>query len=185
MPLDSTLADTREEIDGRFVLRIERRFGHPVERVWDAITRPDRIVEWFAGKSEVLELELVDGGSYVTRWVPELADEIVARSAEEPLVTDDVVLHVDPPHALEHTLDGMHDSVVRWELQREGDGCRLFLTHTLPRAQSSSSGDYLAGWGMCLEFMREGLEGRPVNLAESTWEDLGERYAAYRRESQE
>ena len=37
---------TVEEVDGRYVLRFERRFKHPVEKVWDAITRPERMKEW-------------------------------------------------------------------------------------------------------------------------------------------
>lgn len=55
-PADGTI----EEVDGRHVLRFERRFRHPVEKVWDAITRPERITQWF-GDGE-LDLDLVEGG---------------------------------------------------------------------------------------------------------------------------
>ena len=32
--------------DGRYELEITRRFEKPIEEVWDAITRPERIAHW-------------------------------------------------------------------------------------------------------------------------------------------
>jgi len=73
-PADGTI----EEVDGRYVLRFERRFRHPVEKVWDAITRPERITQWF-GEGEV-DLDLVEGGKFHFRTTgpPELVEAIVA-----------------------------------------------------------------------------------------------------------
>ncbi len=34
--------ETRD--DGRQVIRFERRIGHPIERVWDALTRPEEMI---------------------------------------------------------------------------------------------------------------------------------------------
>ncbi len=53
---------TVEEIGGRYFLRFERRLPHPVETVWDALTRPERLRDWF-GEVEV-KLELVEGGKF-------------------------------------------------------------------------------------------------------------------------
>lgn len=36
---------TVEEVDGRYTIRFERRFKHPIEKVWEAITTPERIKE--------------------------------------------------------------------------------------------------------------------------------------------
>jgi hypothetical protein len=36
-------------------LRLERRYDHPVERVWRAITEPDELRHWFPGTLEVTE----------------------------------------------------------------------------------------------------------------------------------
>jgi uncharacterized protein YndB with AHSA1/START domain len=52
---------TVEEIAGRYVLRFERRLRHPREKVWDALTRPERMRSWF-GQGEI-ELDLVEVGS--------------------------------------------------------------------------------------------------------------------------
>jgi hypothetical protein len=38
-----------ETVDGRPTLRFERRYNHPVERVWRAITDPDELRHWFPG----------------------------------------------------------------------------------------------------------------------------------------
>src|SRR5829696_3400232 len=82
-PTPHAMADGMvETIDGRYVLRFERRFQHPVERVWDALTRPERIPEWW-GEGEV-ELELVEGGKYDVRTTgpPELIEAVIAEAGE-------------------------------------------------------------------------------------------------------
>ncbi len=155
--------DVLEQVEGRTVVRLERTFDHPVDRVWDAITDPAQIVEWWCGMVEVA-IDLREGGSWVTRWVPEVADEVSARSADEPLVTEDTVLRIDPPRLLEHTLDGSAETIVLWELQPDGDGTRLRVSHTVAPDKVGTAPEYLSGWGMCLGFMRRLLEGDPVGL---------------------
>jgi uncharacterized protein YndB with AHSA1/START domain len=39
---------TVQQVDGRYVLRFERRLNHPVEKVWAALTESDRLAEWLA-----------------------------------------------------------------------------------------------------------------------------------------
>ena len=34
--------------DGRYVLRYERQLRHPVEKVWEALTDPAQVEEWWA-----------------------------------------------------------------------------------------------------------------------------------------
>jgi hypothetical protein len=50
---------TLETVDNRPALRFERRFDHPVERVWRAITDPDELRQWFpvGGGFEATESE--------------------------------------------------------------------------------------------------------------------------------
>ena len=64
----------------RFVIRFERRFPSPIEEVWAALTRPERLTQW-VGATEV-ELELVEGGKMVTRTTgpQELVDAILAHT---------------------------------------------------------------------------------------------------------
>jgi uncharacterized protein YndB with AHSA1/START domain len=167
-----------EERDGRYVLRFERALHHPVERVWEAITKPERIVEWF-GEGKV-ELELVEGGrlDVQTTGPPELVEAIIAEAGEDALISHDTVLRVEPPSLFEHTFGGAPDSIVRWELQRDGEGCRLFLTHTEPGAFSpTDSPRDLAGWHTLLDQLARALGGAPVTWPKERWEALRARYA--------
>jgi uncharacterized protein YndB with AHSA1/START domain len=172
-PTDGTI----EEVDGRYLLRFERRFRHPVEKVWDAITRPERIPEWW-GEGEV-ELELVEGGKYDVRTTgpPELVEAVIAEAGEGGLTQHNTVLRVDPPVLFEHTF-GAPDSIARWELQRDADGCRLTLTHTEPRGFDIANGPRdLGGWHTALDRLGTVLDGKSVPWEKEHWEGHRDRYA--------
>ena len=170
--MDSTIETTPpdgtvEEIDGRAVIRFDRRFAHPVDRVWDAIARPEQISKWWCGVNEV-KLELVEGGEFVMDMrggPPELVEAIRTSFPEEPepLVTNWTVLRVEPPHVFEHARTRDPDEVVRWELEPDGDGCRLVVTHAVTSRTRAVESGYLPGWHLCLELLRELLDRRPVD----------------------
>jgi uncharacterized protein YndB with AHSA1/START domain len=183
MPTNSTpqtMADgTIEEVDGRYALRFERRLGHPVEKVWDAITRPERITEWF-GEGEV-ELDLVEGGTFRIRTTgpPELVEAIIAEAGDVALVSHDTVLRVDPPYLFEHTFGSDPGSIARWELQRDGDGTLLRLTHTEPPGFNIVNAPRdLGGWHTVLDRLAGVVDGRQVPWAKEHWEGHRDRYAA-------
>lgn len=52
--------ETLRTVDGRPVLRIERRLQHPPERVWRALTEPAELSRWYP--FAVTELQLCVGG---------------------------------------------------------------------------------------------------------------------------
>ncbi len=176
---DEATDGTVEEIDGRAVLRFERRLRHPREKVWEALTRPERLREWL-GEVDV-ELELVEGGKFEirTRGPAELVDAIVAEVGEEGLVQRNTVVRVEPPAVFEHTF-GAPDSVVRWELQEDGEGCRLRLTHTEPPDFSvpEHGPRDLAGWHALLELLALALDGTPGQWRLERWQELRDAYAA-------
>ncbi len=174
MPTDGTL----EEIDGRYVLRFERRLGHPVERVWDALTRPERLAVWFG--SDEIELDLVEGGRFDVRTTgpPELVEAIIREAGEEALMQHNTILRLERPLLFEHTF-GDPDSIARWELQRDGDGCRLILTHTEPAGFDAADAPRdLGGWHTLLDLMEQALAGEPVEWTSQRWEQHRDRYAA-------
>lgn len=170
---------TLEERDGRYVTRFERRIPHPVERVWDALTRPDVMCQWY-GAAEI-ELDLVPGGRFVTRVGPgELADAIVAEVGEEHLESEDTVLTVEPPVRFEHTFGGNPESIARWELERDGaDRCILRLAHTepsdFPRGDAPRD---LSGWHAMFDLLADVLDGTPTEWTMRRWEGLEEHYRA-------
>jgi uncharacterized protein YndB with AHSA1/START domain len=168
-----------EEVDGRYVLRFHRRFTHPIEKVWDAITNPERIKEWM-GEVEI-QLDLVEGGQLTTRTTgpPELVEAIIAEAGEGTLVAHDTVLRVEPPVLFEHTFGGDPGSIARWELRRDGDGTRLVLTHTEPPGFDIANRPRdLAGWHMLLDLLGSSLDGKPVPWLKERWEEHRDRYAA-------
>ena len=179
-PTPQATADgTIEEVDGRYTLRFERRFKHPVEKVWDALTRPDQITQWW-GEGEV-QLDLVEGGKYHIRTTgpPELVEAIIAEAGTDALVSDDTVLRVDPPFLFEHTFGSDPGSIARWELQREDDGCRLTLSHTEPPGFDIANAPRdLGGWHAVLDQLGVLLDGKPVPWAKEQWEGHRDRYAA-------
>ncbi len=180
-PTNQTIPEhgTVDVIDGRYVLRFERRYAHPVEEVWDAITRPERMADWL-GEAEI-EVDLVEGGRYNTRTTgpPELVEAIIREAGEEGLATRGSVLRVEPPFLFEHTFGGDPDSIARWELQRDAGGCRLTLTHMEPPAFDFANRPRdLAGWHQLLDQLGGALDGKPFAWRAERWEQLRDHYAA-------
>ena len=170
---------TVEQIDGRYVLRFERRYPHPVEQVWDAITRPERMRQWL-GEAEI-EVDLVEGGRLRTRTTgpPDLVEVIIKEAGEDALIANDTVLRVEPPSLLEHTFGGDPGSIARWELQRDADGTRLTLTHTEPPGFDFANRPRdLAGWHQLLDQLGGALDGKPFAWRKERWEQLRDHYAA-------
>jgi uncharacterized protein YndB with AHSA1/START domain len=168
-----------QEVDGRHALHFERRLAHPIERVWDALTRPEQLNQWF-GEAEI-ELELVEGGTFNKRTTgpPELVEGIIEVGGEEALVSNDTVLRVEPPKLFEHTFGSVSTSIVRWELEEDDGGCVLTLTHTEPPEFSTDDAPRdLAGWHTLLENLGEALDGRPAGWSMSLWKKRHDHYAA-------
>jgi uncharacterized protein YndB with AHSA1/START domain len=154
-------------IDGRDILSYERRLEHSVERVWRAITKPEEIVQWLAEA----ELEPVEGGTVVLRWL-NTPEQTVARGT---------VTVFEPPQVLE--LDTDVHGILRWELEEDGDGCRLIFTASLP-AEAEPNLKVLAGWHIHLDHLGEALDGRPQDWSRwmddqlPQWQIYHDRYAA-------
>ncbi len=157
---------TVEELDGGGArLRFERTLAHPVERVWDAITRPEELAKWFLPFEAEIELDLVEGGSYVMR----MADP-------DSTVMSFTVLRVEPPRLFEHT--AMDEGTMRWELEPEGDGCLLVMTQTVSSFAQAVENHYASGMHHSLERLELALDGEPIDWSWPRWEELRDEYAA-------
>jgi uncharacterized protein YndB with AHSA1/START domain len=100
---------TLETVDGRPTVRCERRLGHPVERVWRAITEPEELRRWSPA---------------VPRWRPEADEEFTSEDAEGA----GRIVTFEPPRLLAYEWE--RDSF-RFELEPDGEGCRLVFTHVI------------------------------------------------------
>jgi uncharacterized protein YndB with AHSA1/START domain len=117
-------------------IRVERRFAHPPERVWRAVSEPAGLATWFPA---TVEIDLRIGG------------RVTFSFGDDGEVTD-----LDPPRLLAFTWSG---ELLRFELEPDGAGTRFRLTHTFPdRAAGASSA---AGWQACIEALDRDLDGLP------------------------
>ena len=138
--VEQDLGTVRRTAGDTVEITFVRRLPRPIEKVWAALTVPERIADWFA---EVESLDLRLGGAIHLKF-PEVDYEIRG-----------VVTALDPPRRLTWTWpqkDGT-ESTVTFELEPDGAGCQLTL---IERGLSLSQGaGNAAGWHAHLD----GLEG--------------------------
>ena len=131
---------TLETIDGQHVLRFERRFSQPVERVWRAVTDPGEMKMWFPSN---VEGDRRVGAELVFSY--DVVDENDRIHPEETPVFVGEVLRFEPPRLFEFTWGG---EVLRLELLGDGDGTRLLFSQIL--SHRSTAGRNGSGWHGCL-----------------------------------
>ncbi len=144
--------------DGLCDLVLERRIRKPVGKVWAAITTPERIADWFAAA----DLDLRIGGHYRLAF-------------GDGTKVEGVIVELEPLRRLAHTWPHAEhpDSIVRYELEPDGDGCRLTLTQTAMRPKHV---DVLAGWHTHLEGLPGATEGLRTPWRQAREIEIGERY---------
>lgn len=143
---DGTLTATA---DGG-VIRFERHLPFGVREVWDAITQPARLAEWWLPFDADVTVDLREGGEMV-----------FAATGDEPVTITCTILRVEPPMLLEHThVDP--GSTMRWELQPVDTGCVLRLSHFVTDVPSAIDSCYVVGLHASLARLVPCLEGRPV-----------------------
>jgi uncharacterized protein YndB with AHSA1/START domain len=92
-----------------YTVQYERIFDHSIERVWDAITNPEKLSLWFMG----IELDLTPGAKITMTF----GDEARTKSYGK-------ILKVDKPNLFEWLWlneEGGQDELARWELTKLGD----------------------------------------------------------------
>ncbi|HEY1238846.1 MAG TPA: SRPBCC family protein [Solirubrobacterales bacterium] len=147
------------ELEGNRVgVRFERRLAHPPERVWRAITDPEDLAAWFP---DTIEGEFGQGAEVTFPKFVEMGLPSVGRVTE-----------FDPPRLLAFTWG---PSTLRFELEPDGDGCRLVFMDSLPREESAKNA---AGWEVCLADLESRLDGEEAaGRSEGLWTELHEHYA--------
>ncbi len=141
-------------VDGRSVVRIERWFRHPPEKVWQALTDPAELRHWFPSD---VAIDLRPGGAVHFEF----------RHGEGPDL-DGRVLELDRPRLFTFLWG---DSVLRFELRPEqgadGPGCRLLFSHTFDDRVSAAS--YAAGWQTCFDNLLLRLGDKPADVGLEQW----------------
>lgn len=150
---------TLHTIDGRSVLRFERRLAHPVEKVWRAVTDPAEMAHWFPA---IVEMDLRQDGRIQFRYSADDAEPDVGTITE-----------LDPPRVFAFTWNG---DPLRMELTPDGTGTRLVFTHTF--TDRPMAGSFATGWETCLGALDKTLAG-PVEGSLIKPERYAERHDAY------
>lgn len=141
------------------VIRFERHLAYDVRDVWDAITTPERLADWWLPFEADITVDLREGGEMV----------FAGRSADEPVTMTCTILRLEPPVLFEHTHPAA-GSTMRWELEPAATGCILRLSHHVPDVQEAVDGCYLVGLQTSLDRLEPSLAGRPVPW---DWEAFG------------
>lgn len=151
-----------ENLNGQPVVRFERTFPHPVGAVWEAVTDPGQLQEWFPTTVEFDQLR--PGAAIAFRF---------AHDAYPPMSGE--VLEVQPQRRLAFTWG---DDRLTFELEpREtGQACRLSLSVVLDSADKAARDS--AGWEQCLDMLGVVVGGgtpqRP--MPSGTWRAYYEEY---------
>lgn len=134
-------------------IAFERRYGHPIEAVWKALTDPAHLARWYMTKAS---LDPRPGGSI--DYVSGISQFHVTGK----------ILTWDPPRVFEHEwnvepreyLPKGERSVVRWELTPDGDGTILRITHRHLTQQTAKG--FVAGTHAFLDRLEDELDGKPL-----------------------
>lgn len=155
-----------ETVPDGWTLVFTRDLRHPPDRVWAALTEPERLRDW---APYTADRDLGSTGPAV----------LTMLDAGEPMDLPGTVTRAEPPRLLEYTWGG---DVLRWHLAGAGSGTRLTLRHTVRDPDQVAM--VAAGWHLCLAVAERLLDGRPVPpirgeaAREHGWERLRDAYAA-------
>lgn len=148
------------------VIRFERRLPYPIRAVWDAITDPARLADWWLPFDADITVDLTEGGQMT----------FVSRD-DEPTTMTCTILRVEPPMLLEHTHPAAA-SYMRWELESIATGCVVRLSHFVTDVEQAIDNCYVVGLHTSLGRLLPCLAGRPIAW---DWDGFAEAQAHYAR----
>jgi uncharacterized protein YndB with AHSA1/START domain len=146
------------------VIRFERHLAHPIRDVWDAITDPARLAEWWLPFDADITIDLRAGGEMV-----------FSATGDEPFTMTCTILRVEPPMLLEHT-HADPGSLMRWELEAVDTGCVLRLSHFVTDPSAAIGQCFVVGLHTSLSRLEPCLAGSP---APWDWDAFAEAQAHY------
>lgn len=132
------------------VIRFERRLPYPIRDVWDAITNPERLADWWLPFDADITIDLREGGEMV-----------FAGRGDEPVTMTFTILRVEAPMLFEHT-HADPASYMRWELEALDSGCVLRLSHFVTDPAGAVDNCYVVGLHTSLSRLVPCLAGRPI-----------------------
>ena len=147
------------------VIRFERHLPYPIRDVWNAITEPEQLEQWWLPFDADISIDLREGGQMV----------FAGRDPEQPVTMTMTVLRVEAPMLLEHT-HADPDSLVRWELESTDTGCTLRISHYVTDADVAIENCYVVGLHTSLGRLEPLLAGHPTDW---DWDEFARTQAGY------
>jgi len=134
------------------ILTVTRRFDAPAERVFDAWITPEIASRWLfnspAGTVVRAEIDARAGGKFV----------VVDRRGDEDAEHTGEFLELDRPHRLVFLFSaGDEPTRVEVDIEPEGAGCVVTLTHAMAAEWADYREQTLGGWTMMLDHLSEVL----------------------------
>jgi uncharacterized protein YndB with AHSA1/START domain len=171
---DSTGGDDLGEIlrEGeRTGLQFVRRYGHPIDQVWSAITESDQLRAWMPAD---IVGERREGAEIRLPFWPAQVEKYEITETE---LTGRIEVW-DPPRTFQWTWGG---DVLRFELAAEGDDTTLRFTTWLEPGDREATGNTAAGYHVCFHALRAWLDtgvAEPLTEHDHLVHELEPAYAA-------
>lgn len=146
------------------VIHFERHLPYPIEAVWDAITNPARLADWWLPFDADITIDLREGGELV-----------FAATAGEPPPLTCTILRVEPPVLFEHTAF-VEGATLRWELQAGPEGTVLWLHERVASVDEAIESGWLVGLHLSFARLEPAIAGTPVPW---DWDALAVAWARY------
>lgn len=149
--------------DGRPAVRFSRTYDHPADRVWQFVTDPDELAQWFPSRAD---MDLRPGGTITFSGDPGMP-ESTGR-----------VIAVDAPRHLSFEWGG---DELHFDLEALAEKrTRFTLTHVLSAENTAARNG--AGWEVCLAALDAKARGArfegPHAGAHALWKEFYDGYLA-------
>jgi uncharacterized protein YndB with AHSA1/START domain len=166
MTEDSLDDGTLELVGGDVAIRFTREYPNSIDDVWEALTDPGRIAQWWLPFDAEITIELVAGGDYILRGKGEGMPTLSWK-----------VLRAEPPRLLQHThLDP--GVVITWRLSEHHGGCALEFTQTVPDRHVAVDNNFIVGVHTSFDRLGALLRGTPIAW---DWDAMGAHQRRYAR----
>lgn len=145
-------------------IRITIALNQSPEKIWEALTIPDRFKQWFTS-CQSMALVLEPGGKA----------EFTGGSEDGAYVSDGIVLDCIPERKLFHTILEGHDPLwygsLLWRIDPTETGARLTLAESGFQSREEDMGDIEEGWrALLLSLCRYLEDNEAPALPEETYE---------------
>ena len=136
------------------VVRVQRRFAAPPERVFDAWTKADVLRDWWSAMPNMspgtIDVDLREGGRYRMEMVADDGAVHTAAGEYREIRRPERVVYTWSWEGIDDAMRGSANTLVEVDFARDGDGTLVTLTHS-GFGSDEIAGMHEHGWNGTLE----------------------------------